>query len=93
MVYAHCPFRLGRAQRCCELDLILPFSVCIFLGGGGERSRAKSVIYGLDDWGLIIVRGNDEILSLCHHIQTCSGAHPVSCPMGEAKGKFVPVLD
>jgi hypothetical protein len=38
--------------------------------------------YGLDDRGSIPGRGNDGILSLLHHVQTGSGAHIASYPMG-----------
>jgi len=31
---------------------------------------------------LIPSRGNDGIFSLCHHVQTGSGAHPTSYPLG-----------
>jgi hypothetical protein len=51
---------------------------------GSTRSRGSSVSivtdYGLDDWGLIPDRGRGFSSSLC--VQTGSGAHPASCPMG-----------
>jgi hypothetical protein len=37
--------------------------------------------YGLN-WGSIPGRANDGIFSLCHHVQTSSGAHPASYPVG-----------
>jgi hypothetical protein len=51
------------------------------------RIRVVSVIqycpgYGPDDRGCISDRGNDGIFSLPHHVQTGSGAHPASYPMG-----------
>jgi hypothetical protein len=38
--------------------------------------------YGLDDRGSIPDRGDDVIFSLHHHVQTDSGAHPASYPVG-----------
>jgi hypothetical protein len=43
----------------------------------------------LDDLGSVPSWGNDGIVSLCHHIQTASGAHPASYTVG-ARG-FYPV--
>jgi hypothetical protein len=37
---------------------------------------------GLDDWGSIPNRGNERTYSLCHYIQSDSGAHPASYLMG-----------
>jgi hypothetical protein len=37
--------------------------------------------YGLDDQSSIPRRGKEGIFSLCHHIQTGSGAHLVSYPL------------
>jgi hypothetical protein len=38
--------------------------------------------YGLDNWESIPGRCKDRIFSLCHCVQTSSGAHPASYPMG-----------
>jgi hypothetical protein len=46
---------------------------------------AQSILtlgYGLDDWGSVPGRENYGNFSLCHCIQTGSGAHPASYPMG-----------
>jgi hypothetical protein len=54
-----------------------------------EAEVAQSVQwlgYRLDDQSLIPGRGKD-IFSLCHCIQTNSGAHPASYPMG-TRGSF-----
>jgi len=34
--------------------------------------------YGLDDRGSVLCRSNDGNFSLCHCVQTDSGAHPAS---------------
>jgi len=36
----------------------------------------------LANWGWIPGRGHDGNFTLCHHVQTSSGAHPASYPMG-----------
>jgi hypothetical protein len=38
--------------------------------------------YGLHNWGSIRSRSREVYFSLHHHIQTTSGTHPVSYPMG-----------
>jgi hypothetical protein len=38
--------------------------------------------YGLDDQGSMLGRDNDGSFSLLHRVQTGSGAHPASYPMG-----------
>jgi hypothetical protein len=45
-------------------------------------AQAHSMVsdYGLDDWGSIPGRAEDFSSSLC--VQTVSGAHPASYPMG-----------
>jgi hypothetical protein len=51
-----------------------------------QESRDSSVGiglgYGLDDRGSIPSWGNDGIFSLHHHVETDSGAHSVSHPIG-----------
>jgi len=41
----------------------------------------KGIGYGLDDRGLILTRGRD-FSSLRHRVQSGSGAHPASSPVG-----------
>jgi hypothetical protein len=60
-----------------------------------SRGGSVSVVtdYGLDDWGSIPERSN--VSSLC--VQTGSGAHPASCPVGTGgpfhRGKARPGRD
>jgi hypothetical protein len=52
-----------------------------------SRDSSVSIVtdYGLDDRGSILGRGREFSSSPC--VQTGSGAHPASCPMGTA-GSF-----
>jgi len=43
-------------------------------------TQGKYPGYWLDDRGSLPGRGRD--FSPCHRVQTDSGAHPASCPMG-----------
>jgi hypothetical protein len=52
--------------------------------GSWVAQSIKKLVYGLDDWGSIPSRGNSGIFYLCHCVQTGSGAHATSCPMGTA---------
>jgi len=39
------------------------------------------MLFQLRQWS-VPSRGNDGVFSLCHYVQTGSGAHPASCPLG-----------
>jgi hypothetical protein len=41
--------------------------------------------FGLDNWGSFPSKGSDGIFSLHHRVQTGSGAHPASYPMGTGR--------
>jgi len=49
--------------------------------GAGVDQPVQRLGYGLYDQGSIPSRSNDGNLSLCHHIQASSGAHPASYPI------------
>jgi hypothetical protein len=49
------------------------------------KSVGTAMGYKLNTWGPIPTKGNR--FSLLHHVQTSSGAHPASYPMG-TRGLF-----
>jgi hypothetical protein len=66
----------------------------------GEPGSSVSIVsgYGLDNWAIEVrspAEAKDCYSSLC--VQTCSGAHPASCPMGTGspsrRGKARPGRD
>jgi len=48
----------------------------------GITQSVQRLGYGLEYWGSIFGRNKQGIFSLRHRVQTCSGVHPVSYPMG-----------
>jgi len=69
---------LIRPHDCIRLFNGRPGLLC----GGGVPNSVQRLSYGLDDRGSFPGRGGDRIYSLRHRIQTDSGAHPASYPMG-----------
>jgi hypothetical protein len=47
-----------------------------------KLSQYRRLDWGVDDWDSIPGRGNSKTISPCHCIQTESGAHSASNPMG-----------
>jgi hypothetical protein len=51
-----------------------------------DNSVGTELDYGLDDRGCRVqFQARAGNFSLHHHVQTCSGAHPASHPMGTRK--------
>jgi hypothetical protein len=70
---------------CLNQTLLKPYRT---LGEAGINQSVWRIDCRLDDQGSIPGKGNDGIFSLCHRVQTGSGVHPTSYPMGTG-GSFI----